>query len=132
LPRPSTSTLPEPLEHRLFKQFFKYSVRMRTFSNLKSERRLQFPSVLERQDRLYPHGKAMDRQSLTSHCRTNFSFPADGARGSVLTNGTANGMIKMIQDKQVHVAVDAFGMSGIRATAVDFTVPLLSTRYTDH
>ncbi|PNF38344.1 hypothetical protein B7P43_G10525 [Cryptotermes secundus] len=38
-------------------------------------------------------------------------------------------MIKMIQDKQVHVAVDAFGMSGIRAMVVDFTVPLLSTRY---
>jgi hypothetical protein len=61
--------------------------------------------------------------------RTNFSIPADCARGSVLTNGTANGMIKMILDNQVHVAVDAFGMSVIRAMAVDFTVPLLSTRY---
>ncbi|KDR22908.1 hypothetical protein L798_14764 [Zootermopsis nevadensis] len=61
--------------------------------------------------------------------RTNFSFPADGGRGSVMKNGTATGMIRMIQDNQVHVAVDAFGMSGIRATAVDFTVPLLSTRY---
>jgi hypothetical protein len=38
-------------------------------------------------------------------------------------------MIKMIVDKQVHVAVDAFGMSGVRAEVVDFTVPLLSTRY---
>lgn len=47
----------------------------------------------------------------------------------MLINGTATGMIKMIQDKQVHVAVDAFGMSGIRAMVVDFTVPLLSTRY---
>jgi len=56
----------------------------------------------------------------------------DGARGSVLKNGTTNGMIKMIVDKQVHIAVDAFGMSTARANVVDFTVPLLSTRYSMH
>ena len=47
----------------------------------------------------------------------------------MLKNGTTNGMIKMIVDKQVHVAVDAFGMSRVRAEVVDFTLPLLSTRY---
>jgi len=56
----------------------------------------------------------------------------DGARGSVLKNGTTNGMIKMIVDKRVHIAVDAFGMSTERANVVDFTVPLLSTRYGIH
>jgi len=64
--------------------------------------------------------------------RTNFSYPADGARGSVLKNGTTTGMIKMIVDKQVHMAVDAFGMSTTRASVIDFTVPLLSTRYGMH
>jgi hypothetical protein len=50
----------------------------------------------------------------------------------VLKNGTSNGMIKMLVDKQVHVAVDAFGMSTTRASVVDYTVPLLSTRYGMH
>jgi len=43
-----------------------------------------------------------------------------------MKNGTTNGMMKMIVDKRVHVAVDAFGMSTARANVVDFTVPLLS------
>jgi hypothetical protein len=50
----------------------------------------------------------------------------------VLKNGTTTGMIKMIVDKQVHMAVDAFGMSTTRANVIDFTVPLLSTRYGMH
>jgi hypothetical protein len=50
----------------------------------------------------------------------------------VLKNGTSNGMIKMVVDKQVDVAVDAFGISTTRTNVVDFTVPLLSTRYGMH
>ncbi|KAJ9590823.1 hypothetical protein L9F63_016154 [Diploptera punctata] len=66
-----------------------------------------------------------DQMNFTS----SFTVPEDGERGLVMKNGTANGMIRMIEDEQVHVAVDAFGFSAMRAKVVDFTVPLLSTKY---
>ncbi|PSN34359.1 Ionotropic receptor 140 [Blattella germanica] len=74
-------------------------------------------------------GKVWKILEKNMNFKTNFTFPKDGARGSVLENGTANGMIQMIADEEVHMAVDAFGMSGIRAKVVDFSIPLLSTRY---
>ncbi|XP_069190851.1 glutamate receptor U1-like [Procambarus clarkii] len=60
----------------------------------------------------------------------NFSYtylrPSDGAWGSKREDGSWSGMVGMVTRQEVDIAVGPFGVSGVRAEVVDFTVPILT------
>lgn len=62
--------------------------------------------------------------------RSEFIMPADRAWGSLAHNGSWNGMMGMIVRGEAEIAVAEFTMTALRAEAVDFTVPLINTRFT--
>ncbi|PSN34366.1 Ionotropic receptor 139 [Blattella germanica] len=59
---------------------------------------------------------------------TNFNIPRE-AKWGVPENGTWDGMIGEIQRKEVDMAVNGFFMTSKRMDILDFTLPLLYTRY---
>ncbi|KAG7162319.1 Glutamate receptor-like 25, partial [Homarus americanus] len=58
----------------------------------------------------------------------NFSYqylrPADGTWGVKLENGSWSGMVGMLMRQEVNIGVGPFIISGSRAEAMDFTVPI--------
>ncbi|KAJ4429118.1 hypothetical protein ANN_26119 [Periplaneta americana] len=59
---------------------------------------------------------------------TDYQVPDDLAWGSLMENDSWNGMIGLIVRNEVHIAVSEFTMTALRATVVDFSVPLINTK----
>jgi ABC-type amino acid transport substrate-binding protein len=53
----------------------------------------------------------------------------DNAVGASSKNGTWNGVIRMLMDHEVDVAVADITMTSRRAPVVDFSIPLIISRY---
>jgi len=68
-------------------------------------------------------------QSSSLANRTEVHFPQDGSVGSSSRNGTWTGAIRMLVDHVVDVTVADVTMTPQRVMVVDFSVPLLLSRY---
>ncbi|XP_064105107.1 glutamate receptor ionotropic, kainate 1-like [Macrobrachium nipponense] len=60
----------------------------------------------------------------------NFTYtlkvpPNDGAWGVLYPNGTWNGIIRMILDKEADIGLGPFGVTYVRSKFIDYTTPLL-------
>jgi hypothetical protein len=62
-------------------------------------------------------------------CRAKYLEPGDKSTGTKLGNGRWNGVIGMLQKGDVDVSNAYVIMAAEREDAVDFTTPVLSTRY---
>jgi hypothetical protein len=59
--------------------------------------------------------------------RSKVEIEPNGAYGSMSSNGTWTGMIGMLINSDIEVAVGDISMSTKRITVVDFTVPIFET-----
>jgi hypothetical protein len=66
---------------------------------------------------------------LCIYNRTEAYLPEDIGLSESSENGAWNGIIKLLEDEVMDVSVTALTMTSRRASAVDFSVPLLQSRY---
>jgi hypothetical protein len=67
--------------------------------------------------------------TISISCRAKYLEPGDKSTGTKLRNGSWNGVIGMLQNDDVDVSNAYLIMAAEREEAVDFTTPVLSTRY---
>ncbi|PSN33461.1 Ionotropic receptor 146 [Blattella germanica] len=60
---------------------------------------------------------------------TEYYLPLDGSFGAKRENGTWSGMIAMILNGEVELAMSEFTITPIRKEVLDFTMPLIFTRF---
>jgi hypothetical protein len=75
------------------------------------------------------YGAVTDFWPFESSCRAKYLEPADKSTGSRLQNGSWSGVIGLLEQGDVDVSSAYLIMTVERLDAVDFTTPVLSTRY---